>query len=115
MKTKTPHIHAEIIIAWAKGETVQYFDGGLWVDIKTPSWNDSSKYRIKKEWFDNIPKNGIACWVADVENDLDERIKIIVGYDPDESYPFESNDSCSWKYAIPFSNEDVKKFVYQGD
>ena len=45
---KKPHVHAELIKAWADGEEIEYFNRqGLWVDCQFPSWYNDYKYRIK--------------------------------------------------------------------
>lgn len=51
-----PHVHAEVIKAWADGATIQILNyKGLWLDLPSPSgrpchnfWPDS-KYRVKPE------------------------------------------------------------------
>jgi hypothetical protein len=46
-----PHKHAEIIKAWADGAEIEYLNilSQKWQFCPIPSWNDSSKYRIKPE------------------------------------------------------------------
>ena len=43
------HPHADLIIAWANGATIQVLDPltHRWMDLTSPSWKHSSKYRIK--------------------------------------------------------------------
>jgi len=45
---KTPHIHAELIKAWADGAEIEELCGGewLWTD---PTWREGTKYRIKSD------------------------------------------------------------------
>lgn len=44
----TPHIHVELIKAWADGATIQFLHDGKWLDcIQAPAWKESIKYRIK--------------------------------------------------------------------
>jgi len=43
---KTPHRHAELIKAWADGETIQVRIGKEWADTNNPGWG-GSEYRIK--------------------------------------------------------------------
>lgn len=45
----TPHHHAKLIIAWAKGHQIQaqYDSKGEWVDCADPSFNPYHSYRIK--------------------------------------------------------------------
>lgn len=47
----TRHIHADLIIAWANGAEIQFYDSKdeRWEDCKTIIWNIETKYRIKPE------------------------------------------------------------------
>lgn len=59
---RKPHVHAELIKAWADGAVIQFFCGVKkeWVDIiyPAPVWNTSSLYRIKPEQTD-LEKYGV--------------------------------------------------------
>ena len=47
---KTPHVHAELIKAWADGFEIEaYQGGGLWKHVLSPSWGSGTTYRIKPE------------------------------------------------------------------
>ena len=50
MTTKTPHVHAELIKAWADGAKIQLLGeaSGTWYDC-IPSWESTTKYRVKPE------------------------------------------------------------------
>ena len=46
--------HYDMIVAWAKGKTIQIRETtGIWEDIDNPSWLNGCQYRIKPElrWF----------------------------------------------------------------
>lgn len=45
------HKHHDLIIAWAKGAKIEYFDQVVceWFGIKDPRWLPAKKYRIKPE------------------------------------------------------------------
>jgi hypothetical protein len=47
------HVHADLIIAWANGATIQYWDdfNKKWYDVgeQNPSWLTDTRYRIKPE------------------------------------------------------------------
>lgn len=49
--TTTKHIHHDVIIEWAKGATIQYYDNKdeKWVDTlrNKPVWSEDGKYRVK--------------------------------------------------------------------
>jgi hypothetical protein len=48
---KVPHVHSEIIKAWADGETIEYSCNGFddWSVNQTPLWDDKFKYRVKPD------------------------------------------------------------------
>jgi hypothetical protein len=53
----TKHKHYDVIVAWAAGEEIEFFDGGFWYPLSTvPDWS-SSQYRIKPK---RVKKEG---WV----------------------------------------------------
>jgi hypothetical protein len=67
VSNKKPHVHAEVIKAWADGAEVQYLDNtksalrvsaGTWVDTDTPEWLEYCQYRIKPELTD-VEKYGV--------------------------------------------------------
>lgn len=49
----TPHVHAELIKAWAGGAKIQWKRPALpedvWQDVDDPRWMESTQYRIKPE------------------------------------------------------------------
>lgn len=50
MQDYKPHIHAELIKAWADGAIIQYINQqGEWVDVSAnnAAWFDDRKYRVK--------------------------------------------------------------------
>lgn len=51
--TKQPHIHADVIHAWADGAQIQYREGPTdpagWEDTATPSFAPLSEYRVKPD------------------------------------------------------------------
>lgn len=46
-----PHVHAELIKAWADGAEVQVYLAHSWVDSRVPAWVEDGKYRIKPDPF----------------------------------------------------------------
>lgn len=50
---KKPHVHAEVIKAWADGATVEFNNGcpDEWREVinGTPAWNPHVQYRVKSE------------------------------------------------------------------
>lgn len=47
MSKGEPHVHAEVIKAWADGAEIEWLAyNGLWVRTSFPSWNVGQKYRV---------------------------------------------------------------------
>ena len=45
-----PHVHAELIKAWADGAEIEYNSGGSWNScVGGPCWGRNTLYRIKPE------------------------------------------------------------------
>lgn len=43
-----PHVHADIIKAWADGEKIQAkLPTGVWNDVDAPVWHPLTEYRVK--------------------------------------------------------------------
>jgi hypothetical protein len=66
-QTKKPHVHAELIKAWADGANIQICQMDSWYDVSTPSWDSGLIYRTKPEpikteryrrWVSKISKGG---------------------------------------------------------
>lgn len=47
--TNKPHVHKDVIIAWAKGAEIQTEFGGRWETCLKPSFSEDLKYRIKPD------------------------------------------------------------------
>ena len=45
----TPHKHHDLIVAWAKGADIQWYDGSTWITTPHPGWATQHSYRIKPE------------------------------------------------------------------
>ena len=60
---KKPHIHAELIKAWADGSQIQWFSEGQqkWFDVASPAWELNYKYRIKPETKPDVVR---WCWAT---------------------------------------------------
>lgn len=61
----TPHKHCDLIVAWANGAEIQFFDDGEWIDCHEngPRWHEEMRYRIKPKivkregWVNVYPRN----------------------------------------------------------
>lgn len=119
----------ELAIALAEGRKFTTSGGGvLWFDYE--SKRDPFRYTVDKktepmrdrwamfdrvtevkEWHENIPDQGILCWVWE-DKPEDKIASIIVKYVP-EKYPFsEINTGALWKNAEPISKEEALSLLY---
>lgn len=69
----TPHKHADLIIAWAKGAEIQYnYANAEWYDFpnNVPNWDINVQYRIKpeKKWvrIAEYPSSGLVVYSSEV-------------------------------------------------
>ena len=75
---KKRHKHADVIIAWANGEAIEYknLPDGKWYEIKYPEWGDDTEYRIKpkrvkKKGWVNINEDGVCFGTFSTEKYAD--------------------------------------------
>jgi hypothetical protein len=56
----TPHVHAELIKAWADGAEIQArsHPSAKWADVENPKWVSDMEYRVKPEQSD-LEKYGV--------------------------------------------------------
>lgn len=61
-KEKKPHVHAELIKAWADGAEIQYSTANYekWLDVESPLWAVGCLYRIKPEPKPDVVRYGVA-------------------------------------------------------
>ena len=68
-----PHVHAELIKAWADGDEIQVYIDYEWQDNAQPSWSDKLQYRIKRQ---KIFQESIKQWVRQFCVDMQTNITI---------------------------------------
>jgi len=104
--------HFEARKAFALGEPIE-------VDIEigtgflvthNPTWDDLFKYRPKpKEWYNNIPKEGILCWVWNNNSINGKTPKVVMKY-CEQYKTFSSNLPMVWWHnAEPINPEECWK------
>lgn len=103
----TRHKWADLIIDWAEGVEIQHNsvenpDDKGWLDCdETPLWHcEGLKFRVKPkepDWWENIPKHGVLCWV----NDIDESTRDVI---------YRMTDKNGWRYITPLTNEEIERF-----
>lgn len=101
-KEKNPHVHAELIKAWADGADIQVkLSDRCWLDIDTPLWKLGREYRIKPEPSD-LEKYGVKK--GDVWLECDEDQHFVV-----------DQDSCTietiWGHAV--SKSRLKQLLWR--
>lgn len=107
------HPHADLIVAWAEGAEIEWYDGdhGAWFLVPQPSWNPNQPYRVKPkkpDWHESIPEHGVLCWVSN-KVDTGPDLMAIHKYDKDEKR-FYAKSLLSWAYATPLTNEEIRRF-----
>jgi len=68
------------------------------------------------KWYDNIPKQGVLCWVGDYApiTKNSNSLRTIVEYDPDRLCSFIMHrceaSIAAWVNAVPLTNEEIEEF-----
>jgi len=66
------------------------------------------------KWYDNIPKEGVLCWVWDDGTKTCKRIQVICKI-KEGVYKFVNRGELSWRYAEPLTREEVEQLIYKGN
>ncbi len=82
-----------------------------------------AKNKIKSKWYKRVPFKKTLCWGSnDIETPVEKgSIVVIIGYNADKEYPFESNgnhwkypfesNEKHWKYTLPITAEEIVKYA----
>ena len=65
----------------------------------------------KPKWYDNIPEQGILCWVNDGEGE-EPSLVTITAYNPELTYKFEGL-GAEWYQATPATLEEIANYIYE--
>lgn len=69
------------------------------------------RLEYKNQWYDEIPEQGVLCWISDVfeKPNYESTIDIIAGCSDDGLYI--NQGGTSWKHATPLTNDEIKQFL----
>ena len=73
-------------------------------------WEDFRPLQKKVSWQEEIPEQGVLCWVGDKGGVNMVVATIIITFSELEEFSYKSIDD-RWKYATPLTNEEVEKYV----
>jgi hypothetical protein len=100
-------------------DLIYYFEAGELVKKDNSSiqviegFYKGGKYKpyIETHWYDNIPEQGVLCWVWNnkQENKIVDIIKC-----KDGEYYISALDNIRWGNATPLTEEKVKQYIYKG-
>jgi len=80
----TPHIHRDLIKAWADGETIQTYSqvNQMWMDRSEPAWQEGVEYRIKpKETIRYIQVDQNGAFFMKMNADVKDNLKLYFNED----------------------------------
>ena len=63
------------------------------------------------KWYDNIPKEGVLCWVWD-DHEKNKIIDVVTCFNKIQY--FETLSDGTWLNAIPLTIKEIVKFTYRG-
>lgn len=81
-------------------------------EIQDPIWNwHQVHYEVKQNWYENIPKGGVLCWVWDDEYTDNSTVARITDYCNEDSFCFIEKDETSWRYARPLTKSEIQQLL----
>ena len=89
------------------GSLVSVFNINNFYQLSGDNFTNYSGWKkvIKKEWYEEIPSHGRLCLV-------DAEIVMVKEHFNDEKQFIDlNNDNVDWKYIIPLTNEEIKKYL----
>jgi len=98
--------------------TVKLIDGMLhdvrleskdtcWSFDKPAHWEVYKEEKV--EWYDNIPEQGILCWVTKSKNSITE-IDVVFSY---SNGKFIDRNNAYWLHATPLTEGEVNQYIYK--
>jgi len=79
-----------------------------WGFSSPESWQEY----IEPKWYDNIPEQGILCWVWNTKTE--RTIRILKYYYAETQYPYMVDGGYGWEYATPLTREEAEELIYRG-
>lgn len=91
---------------------VNGFEGAQYAQFSIPfNWKP---YTEPKPWYEEIPEQGVLCWIGDTENSvLNKKSADIVTRYLGGSYPFLIRQGSTYGYAIPLTKEEVENLTWK--
>lgn len=88
--------------------------------VETISFHSSYGWEIyeePKEWYENIPEQGILCWVTTSYGDTRVNPVLIIKYVPEHEFGFKFRTigGDHLPIAIPLTLEEIDKYIYKGE
>lgn len=77
------HVHADLIIAWANGAEIEFYEDDVWITTKDPAWHKDVEYRIKPTKPEPIIKTVFVEPIYVVTNDWGHDPNLKLTFDPE--------------------------------
>jgi len=102
---------------WAEGKDIWALTNiGSWEKINSTTSEypftlmEWQKFKLKQEWYDNIPEEGVLCWVSDdsINTYSKKTARRVYTYRPNYQKKFEVDaNHKQYKFAIPVTKEEI--------
>lgn len=76
-------------------------------------WDRYAEFCVRKEeqWYDNIPEQGVLCWVK-TRPEHRGIVRTVIGCSKKCVPPYLTDTGANWTYATPLTKEEVLHYVY---
>lgn len=93
-----------------------YVNGFEGVHDATLAIPSNWKPYVEKLWYENIPEQGVLCWIGDEESCVlnKKSADIVTRYLGDSyPYPFLTRQGSGYRYATPLTKEEVENLIWK--
>lgn len=101
----------EYTLCFKNGFLVDFLTGGINRGLCLSEVDKVKKY-IEPKWYDNIPEQGVLCWVG-LQANSQNTVAIIKEYDKDNGKAKFKGPDVNCPYATPLTEEEVKQYIYK--
>lgn len=110
-------LYADSICGFTEEGTLAVFDNyGSFMYPSDRTFTNASSWQvatIEPMWYENIPEQGILCWVDDNSG---TQLRIVTKYRSEFEFHFKVEGTGVWyKNATPLTLEEIKQYIYQGE
>jgi hypothetical protein len=74
---------------------------------------ENSEIYHEPKWYENIPEQGVLCWVSDIYMDTKKMIYLVNKYNEANEFKFSYGNASCWRYATPLTKAEALQYIME--